>query len=124
MKTPLLSELIEMAALTPKELVNLLNIIEEVLEMNMFCSIYCCKYGWKWCFEFVVETGDSREEHVGESLQQAAPVLHQAGSLQGKSLSKFSDLTVWETWWVLLSNCFQVGTALVTLLQQPELLPK
>ena len=40
--TLLLSELIkEMAALTPKELVNLLNIIEEVLCLSQFFSFFC-----------------------------------------------------------------------------------
>ena len=71
-----------MAALTPKELVNLLNIIEEVLCVAQLFGIILAQL-MVVVGKNVAETGDRRKEHTGESLQQAAPVLHQAGSLQG-----------------------------------------
>ena len=46
---------------------------------NFFGDI-CCENDKKF---YRPETGDSGKEHTGESLQQAAPVFHQAGSFQG-----------------------------------------
>ena len=43
-----------------------------------------------------LETGDSGKEHTGESLQQAAPVFHQAGSFQGGPFLLFEHKN-WKT---------------------------
>ena len=86
----------EMAALTPKELVNLLNIIEEVLCVAQLFEIILAQF-MVVVDKNVAQTGDRRKEHTGESLQQAASVLHQAGSFQGGILSLRMALQIWKT---------------------------
>ena len=50
----------------------------------------------KTCSIGFLKTGDSGKEHTGESLQQAAPVFHQAGSFQGGPFLLFEHKN-WET---------------------------